>query len=139
MEPVQPKRLCIFTSLLLSFFLIYPLNAGEVEKVLYLVVENNEIVASNTLTGRFERLKLSAKEKVQEYKVADAVAVVATNQRYVAYGVITGGWQSVKLRAQEKTESIQVEDYSANVVTSDRILSFNGRRGVWKETRRSLP
>ncbi len=128
----------IIFSLFLGLLLISPLNAGEVEKVLYLVVENNEVVASNILTGRFERLKLSAKESILEYKVADAVAVVVTNQRYVAYGVITGGWQSIKLRAQEKTESIQVEDYSANLVTSDRILSFNGRRGVWKQIRRSI-
>jgi len=129
-------RFVIFLSI--CFVLIQPLRANEVEKVLFLVIENNEIVASNALSGRFERLKLGAKEKVLKYKVANAVAVVVTNHRYVAYGVITGGWQSIKFKAQEKNELIQVEDYSANVVTSKRILNFNGRRGNWTETRRSV-
>ena len=139
METVKAKRLDIFIGLLFGFFFINPLSAGEVEKVLFLVVEDNEIIASNTRAGRFDRLKLNAKERVQEYKVADAVAVVVTNKRYVAYGVLTGGWQGKNLRAQEKTVSIEVEDFSANVVTSDRILNFNGRSGVWVETRRSIP
>lgn len=125
-------------SLLLIFVLMQPLSANDVEKILFLVVENKEIVASNTLSGRFDRLKLSATEVVQDYKVANAVAVVETSQRLVAYGVITGGWQSIKLKAQEKTESIQVKDFSVNIVTSDRILIFNGRRGIWSETRRSI-
>ncbi len=128
----------IFVILSLGFLICTPLRASDVEKVLYLIIENNEIVASNTLSGRFERLKLGAKEKIVEHKVADAVAVVETSQRYSAYGVLSGGWKSIKLRAQENTVSIQVEDFSANVVTSDRILNFNGRNGVWKETRRSI-
>jgi len=113
-------------------------NADEVEKVLFLVVEDDGVVASNTLTGRIDRLPLRAKERIEDYKVANAVAVVVTNQRYAAYGVLPGGWRSVRLRAQEKTESVQVGDYSATVVTSDRILNFYGRRGAWSEAPRSL-
>jgi RecB family exonuclease len=113
-------------------------HADEVEKVLFLVVDKNGVFASNTLTGRIDRLELQAKENIQEYKVANAVAVVVTNQRYAAYGVLPGGWQSVRVRAQEKTESVEVGDYSATVVTSDRILNFYGRRGAWSETRRSV-
>ena len=105
---------------------------------IFLTVEKDEIVASNTRIGRFDRLKLSAKERIQDYKVANAVAVVVTNQRYVAYGVLRGGWQSVRLLASEQTKSIEVGDYSANVVTSDRILIFNGRKGAWNETRRPV-
>ncbi len=110
----------------------------EVEKILFLVIEEKEIIASNTLTGRFDRLELRAKERVKEYKVANAVAVVVTNQRYVAYGVVPGGWQSLRVRAQEETESVEAVDYSATVVTSDRILNFYGRRGGWSETPRRV-
>jgi hypothetical protein len=131
-------RIVTLINLLLAILLAAPLSAKDVEKVLFLTIEKDEIVASNTKIGRFDRLKLSAKERIKEYKVANAVAVVVTNQRFVAYGVLRGGWQSVRLLASEQTESIEVSDYSANIVTSDRILNFNGRRGTWIETRRSV-
>jgi len=123
---------------LLGMALIAPVCADEVEKVLFLVVEKDEVIASNTKAGRFDRLELHAKERIRDYKVANAVAVVVTNQRYAAYGVFAGGWNSIKLIAQEKTESIQVEDYSATIVSSERILNFYGRSGAWAETRRSV-
>ena len=115
-----------------------PAYAEEVEKVLFLVVDKTGVYASNALTGRIDRLELHAKERIEDYQVANAVAVVVTNQRYAAYGVLPGGWQSVRVRAQEETESVEVGDYSATVVTSDRILNFYGRRGAWSEIRRAV-
>jgi hypothetical protein len=112
--------------------------ADEVEKILFLVVERDQVIASNTQAGRFDNLNLSAKERIQDYKVGNAVAVVVTNQRFAGYGVLTGGWQTLRREAGEKTESIQAEDYSATVVTNDRILNFYGRTGAWNETRRSV-
>jgi hypothetical protein len=129
------KPLC---GILLGVALVLPACADDVERVLFLVVEKDEVIASNTKAGRFDRLKLHAKERIRDYKVANAVAVVVTNERYAAYGVLSGGWQSIKLIAQEKTESIQVEDYSATIVSSERILNFYGRSGAWNETRRSV-
>jgi hypothetical protein len=111
--------------------------ADDVEKVLFLVVESSEVIASNTRSGTFDSLKLSAKERIKEYQTGDAVAVVVTNQRFAAYGVVAGGWQSIRREAGEKTESIQVEDYSATVVTNDRILNFYGKTGAWNQVRRS--
>jgi hypothetical protein len=129
------KAVC---GLFLAAVLVLPVYADEVEKVLFLVVEKDEVIASNTKAGRFDRLSLHAKERIRDYKVANAVAVVVTNQRYAAYGVLSGGWKSIKLIAQEKTESIQVEDYSATIVSSERILNFYGRSGAWAEVRRSV-
>jgi len=129
------KLLC---GVLLVAALALPVCADDVERVLFLVVEKDEVIASNTKSGRFDRLKLHAKERIRDYKVANAVAVVVTNERYAAYGVLSGGWQSIKLIAQEKTESIQVEDYSATIVSSERILNFYGRSGAWNETRRRV-
>jgi hypothetical protein len=128
--------------ILIAFLLVLLSPAGlavadEVEKVLFIVVDGDDVIASNTKAGRFDRLKLSAKEKIQDYTVANAVAVVVTNQRYAAYGVLAGGWQSLRRRAKEETEKIEVQDYSATVVTSDRILNFYSRTGTWNETSRS--
>ncbi len=128
----------ILTALLLGLLWSTGLvAAGDVEKVLFIVIDGDDVIASNTKAGRFDRLKLSAKERIQDYTVANAVAVVVTNQRYVAYGVLAGGWQSLRRRAKEKTENIEVQDYSATVVTSDRILNFYSRTGAWNETPRS--
>ena len=112
--------------------------ADEVEKVLFLVFESGEVIASNTRVGRFDRLKLQAEEHILDYQVANATAVVITNRRFAAYGALFGGWQSKRIKAGEKPQSLQVEDYSATLVTSDRILNFSGRRGVWSETRRRV-
>lgn len=121
---------------LLALLFVAPLPADEVEKVLFLVVDEDEVIASNARAGRFDRLDLRAKEKIRDYKVANAVAVVVTNQRFAAYGVLTGGWQSIRKEAQERVTSIEVADYSATLVTDDRILNFYGRSGAWSETRR---
>lgn len=113
-------------------------RADEVEKTLFLVVEPEDVIASNTLAGRFDRLKLDAKEKIIEYKVANAVAVVITTQRFAAYAVLSGNWLTLRREAGEDFESLQAEDYSATVVTDDRILNFNGRSGAWNQLRRSV-
>ena len=133
------------SAILLLGFVMFTLSAAafqahadEVEKVLFLVFEGREVVASNTKASRFDRLKMHAKERIRDYEVANATAVVITNQRFAAYGVFAGGWQSKRIRAGEKLESMQVEDYSATLVTSDRILNFYGRNGTWSETRRGL-
>ena len=110
--------------------------ADDVEKLLFLVVEKDEVIASNTKLGRFDRLDMSAKEKILEYKISNAVAVVVTNQRFAAYGVFTGSWNSNRVHAGEKLVSLEVADYSATLVTNDRILNFYGRTGTWSETKR---
>ena len=107
----------IIAALILAICCITPVFAEDVEKLLFLVVEKGEVVASNTRTGRFDRLELSAKERIREYKVANAVAVVVTNQRYAAYGVLIGGWQSIRVRAQEKTVSIEAAEISQAFAT----------------------
>lgn len=124
--------------LLVCTLTVWSAFAGDVEKVLFLVVEQSEVVASNTQAGRFDSLKLSARERMQTYKEGNAIAVVVTNQRFSAYGVVAGGWQSLRREAGEKTESIQVEDYSATIVTNSRILNFYGRTGSWNQVDRRM-
>lgn len=128
-------RLFLMLACLINATSVY---SDSFDKVLFLVIEKNEIVASNALAGRFDRLKMQAKERVRDYKVAAAIAVVVTNQRLVAYGAQAPGWNAVRRIAGEKIESIEVEDYAATVLTSDRILNFYGRNGSWNEIRRSV-
>lgn len=124
--------------MLVCAFFMATVAADDVEKVLFLVIESSEVIASNTREGRFDSLKLNAKERIKEHQTGNAVAVVVTNQRFVAYGVVAGGWQSLRRESGEKTESIQVEDYSATIVTNDRILNFYGKTGGWNQVRRGV-
>ena len=115
-----------------------PLLAAEqqVEKSIYLVEEDDRIVASTVQTGQFFDLKYQAKERVGEQLIANGVAIVITNQRFAGIGTFSGGWQSLRRIAGEKFISAEARDYSALVVTSDRIVSFNGRSGSWAKTQR---
>lgn len=130
------NRWKILLAAVLGLLAALPAGGDEVEKVIFLVVEPDRVIASNTRAGRIDRLELRARERLKEYKVANAVAVVVTNQRFAGYGVLSG-WQSKRIQAGEKMQSIEVQDYSATVVTNDRILNFYGRTGAWVETRRS--
>ena len=137
MRTLNEMRTRVLAGLLLAgSLLITPAGADEVEKLLFLVIEKDEVIASNTRMGRFDRLEMSAKEKIVEYQVSNAVAVVVTNQRFVAYGVMPGSWKDRRIRAGERMESMEVADYSATLVTNDRILNFYGRTGTWSETKR---
>ena len=137
MRALVGMRTLVLLSLMVSgcLFIMHAV-ADDVEKLLFLVIEKDEVIASNTKLGRFDRLEMSAKEKILDYKASNAVAVVATNQRFAAYGVLTGSWNSNRVHAGEKLELLEVADYSATLVTNDRILNFYGRTGTWSETKR---
>jgi hypothetical protein len=107
-----------------------------VEKSVFLVVENDRIIASNVQTGQFFDFDFSAKEEVQQQIVANGVAIVVTNQRYAGIGVFSGGWQSIRRIAGESVISAEAQDYSALIVTSDRVLAFNGKTGSWSDRKR---
>ena len=112
-------------------------GTGEtVEKSIYLVAEDDRIIASNVQTGQFFDLDFSAKEKVQRQIAANGVAIVVTNQRFAGIGVFSGGWKSIRRIAGETVTSAEAQDYSALVVTSDRVLAFNGRTGTWSDRKR---
>lgn len=136
-------KLCRIATVSLVFTLTqgatsFALASEAQEKVLFLVEDADRLVASNTLFSRFDELKISAKEKIVQREVAEAVAVVVTNQRVVAYGAHAPGWKAERLLANERVESIEAEDSSVQIVTSDRLLNFYGRRGSWAITKRSI-
>lgn len=130
-------KLAIIAVQLLMLCTTVALAEDTTPKLVYLIVDENKLVASNIEFNRFDELKLQAKEEVRAKSVANAVAVVVTDQRIVAYSVYTASWKTRDLKAGETVKSIEAEDYSALVVTSKRFLSFNGKTAVWAETQRS--
>jgi hypothetical protein len=132
----KPVQFLLALSLLLSFANSVFAENG-IPKLVYLMIDDDKLIASNIKFNRFDDLKLQAKEKVLEHAVGNAVIVVVTNKRIIGYSVYTATWRSRGIEADEDVSSIAAEDYSALVQTSKRFLSFNGKNGVWAETQRS--
>ncbi len=122
--------------LLLPCFVAGPASADEVPKLLYLLVEDDKLIASNIHLSRFDEMRLGADEPIVEKSVADAVAVVVTTKRFIAYSAFTGAWRPLRLRPEEKLVTLEAEDFSVLVMTSERLLNFNGRSGIWAQTER---
>lgn len=138
MSVTRPLNMFLSTSLLAlcCSMLTGVLANQEVPKSIFLVVEDDSIIASNVETGQFFELEMHAKEKVIEMVVANGVAVVVTNQRFAGVGIFPSGWQSMRRMAGEEVISTEAADYSALLITSTRLLSFNGRAGAWAQTKR---
>ncbi|MEJ2181868.1 MAG: hypothetical protein P8Y28_15975 [Gammaproteobacteria bacterium] len=109
---------------------------NAVPKLVYLIFDEDKVIASNIEFNRFDELSLNAKEEVISHEEGNAVAVVVTNNRIMAYSIYKIGWVIKETQANEILESISAEDYSALIVTSKRFLSFNGKTGLWAETKR---
>jgi hypothetical protein len=139
-RPHRVGRALFVHQVLLGWLLLLRLTAAvadeAVEKSIYLVVEDDRIVASNVQTGQFFTLELNAKEELQRKIVANGVAIVVTNQRFAGIGLFPGGWRSIRRIAAETVTSAEAQDYSALIVTSDRLLAFNARTGTWSEQKR---
>ena len=130
----MPLNVCLILLLLVTSG-----TAGadqDVEKTIFLVYENDRVVAANAETGQFFDLVLRARERIRERYVANGVAILVTNQRFAGVSNYPSGWSSMRRRAGEKVVSAEVVDHSALLVTSDRILVFNGKSGAWSEKRR---
>ena len=131
------RRTCLLTGILLFTCICLGVQAEEdVDKTIFLVNEDDRVIAANADTGQFFELELHAKEEVEHSHVANAVAVLVTNQRFAAIGAFPGGWRSIRRQADESFVSAEAAGYSALVLTSDRILSFSGRNGSWSSRNR---
>ena len=122
--------------LLLLFYSNTTVADNAVPKLVYLIFDEDKVIASNIEFNRFDELTLKAKEEVISHEEGNAVAVVVTNNRIMAYSIYKIGWVIKETQANEILENISAEDYSALIVTSKRFLSFNGKTGLWAETKR---
>lgn len=108
-----------------------------VPKQVYLIVEKNRLIASNTRYSRFDELKIKPQEKIIEQAVGNAVIVVVTSERLIGYGA-SAGWRTLSALNEETPEQISVQDYAALIVTNKRMLNFSGRTGRWAQQRHSI-
>ena len=122
--------------LLLLCFSAAAVANNSIPKLVYLIFDEDKVIASNIELNRFDELSLNAKEEVISHEVGNAVAVVVTNSRIMAYSISKSGWVIKETQANETIQSVTAEDYSALIVTSKRFLSFNGKTGLWAETKR---
>lgn len=136
---IRFSQYCRFVLWLIPLLLFCSVSAvadNAIPKLVYLIFDEDKVIASNIEFNRFDELSLNAKEEVVNHEVGNAVAVVVTNTRIMAYSISKSGWVIKEIQANETLESISAEDYSALIVTSKRFLSFNGKTGLWAETKR---
>ena len=115
---------CVLRVLVVLFVLLPLAAAAEKaqEKVVYLIVEESRLIASNTLLSRFD---LQTMTRLPYWSI-------------LGYGAHAPAWQPVRIRAGEQIVSVEAKDASASVLTSDRYLNFNGRRGTWAVKKKRL-
>lgn len=126
-------------SILYPLLLLYSSTAAAVDpipKLVYLIFDEDRVIASNVEFSRFDEIRLVAKEEVFDSAVGNAVIIVVTNNRIMGYSVKKLRWVTKPTLANETLKSISVEDYSASIQTSKRFLNFNGINGVWAEKSR---
>lgn len=114
----------------------YRVSAQATPQGVFLIQDEDELVAANTRLNRMDAIRLMAKERVEEEVVAEAVAIVITNDRLLGYSALGPGWSPEWRRVKEPIERVEAKDYGALVVTSDRILTFNAGSGLWVQHRR---
>ncbi len=129
-------RAVTLCALLFACLPAQPTSAGEIPKLLYLLVEDDKLIASNIHLSRFDEMRLGAEEPIVQKSVAEAVAVVVTSKRFIAYRAFTGAWRPLRLWPEEKLIRVEAQDFSVLIMTSERILNFNGRSGIWAQTER---
>lgn len=124
------------TALIVAFTVPLVASAQAVPQGVFLIQDEDELVAANTRLNRMDTIRLMAKERVEEQVVAEAVAIVITNDRLLGYSALGPGWSPEWRRVKEPIERVEAKDYGALVVTSDRILTFNAGSGLWVQQRR---
>jgi len=135
-RPSQYHQCFTVLILLLLFYSNTTVADNAIPKLVYLIFDEDKVIASNIEFNRFDELSLNAKEDVISHEVGNAVAVVVTSSRIMAYSISKSGWVIKETQANETIQSVTAEDYSALIVTSKRFLSFNGKTGLWAETKR---
>jgi len=133
---VQMNRLISIIGFAPLLFWATAVADNGIPKLVYLIFDEDKVIASNVKFNQFDEFVLSAKEEVISHEVGNAIAVVVTSKRIMAYSIDKAGWVTKDKQANETLQSISAEDYSALIMTSKRILSFNGKTGLWAETTR---
>ena len=128
----------IVCSMVLAFGIPAAVAQEPPARLLYVTsdVDSDRIIVSNIQFSRTDDFTLAGREKIEDQRVSNAVAVFQTNRRLIAYSVFVASWETVLLQADESVQDFQAEDYSAYVLTNQRVLNFNGRNGVWAQTDR---
>lgn len=137
--PLPRLRMLLLLSLLATPALaLDPLLAtnNSTSKLVFLIIEDDNFIASDIRSSRFVELRRKAQEKVVDSSEAAQVVVIVTNQRIVAYSPLVQAWRGLRTQAGERLDSIKTEDFAALVITNQRLLSFNGAAGVWSERKR---
>ena len=114
-------------------------SAGDVvEKEVYLLVRQRELVAFSAVGNRWVAQNLISGERVQESTFNGHVAVAATNIRVLGFSALTSRWDEERLEVGESMITVEAEGNVGVVITNLKAFGFSAKTGRWTVKRFEL-
>ena len=132
----------VLGTLLLMALVWFPPGAAfsgdVVEKAVYLLVRQRELVAFSAVGNRWVTQNLISGERVQESKFDGHVAVAATNIRVLGFSALTSRWDEERLEVGESMITVEAEGDVGVVITNLKAFGFSAKTGRWTAKRFEL-
>ena len=136
---IKKRVLGILLSMAFVWFPPGVASSGDVvEKEVYLLVRQRELVAFSAVGNRWVTQNLISGERVQESKFDGHVAVAATNIRVLGFSALTNRWDEERLEVGESMISVEAEGNVAVVITNLKAFGFSAETGRWNVKRFEL-
>ncbi len=114
-------------------------SSGEVvEKEVYLLVRERELLGFSAVGERWIIQNLISGERVLESRFDGHVAVAVTNLRVLGFSALTNRWSEERLEVGESMVSVEAEGNVGVVITNLKALGFSARTGRWSVKRFEL-
>ncbi|NIS60919.1 MAG: hypothetical protein GTO13_09520 [Proteobacteria bacterium] len=131
--------MAIFLLITLTYFPFGLASSGEVvEKEVYLLVRERELVAFSALGNRWVTQDLISRERVLESKFDGHVAVAVTNLRVLGFSALTNRWREERLEVGESPDTVEAEGNVGVAITNLRAFGFSAKTGTWTVKRFGL-
>ncbi len=125
----------LFISLLLSLFIsLQRVRSEEIANEVFLLVNNDKLMAFSSLGNNWFEKKLHTGETVIKSIYDGNVAVAYTSERALAFSGIKNRWSEERFRIRESVISISAEGNVGTVITDIRALGFSAKSGGWVES-----
>ena len=136
---IKKRVLGILLSMVFVWFPPGVASSGDVvEKEVYLLVRQRELLAFSAVKNRWVTQNLISGERVQESKFDGHVAVAATNIRVLGFSALTNRWDEERLEVGESMISVEAEGNVAVVITNLKAFGFSAKTGRWNVKRFEL-
>ena len=128
--------MAIFLLITLNWFPFGFASSGDVvEKEVYLLVRERELLAFSAAGNRWVTQNLISRERVLGSKYDGHVAVVVTSLRVLGFSALTNRWDEERLEVGESMVTVEAEGNVGVAITNLRAFGFSAKAGRWTTKR----